>query len=89
MIEIQCIDMLGISAMVALVSMIPITFLGLGIRDLVLIQLLSFYGIDKVESIALSTLIIFLLISNVLICSFSLLNKIGNLRWKQTTRDLI
>ena len=82
-------DMLGISALVSLVSMIPITFLGLGTRDLVLIQLLSLYGVDQVTSIALSTLILFLLISNALICSFSLLTNIGNLRWKEASKDLI
>lgn len=82
-IEIQYFDMLGISALVSLVSMIPITFLGLGTRDLVLIQLLSLYGIGKVESIALSTLILFLLISNAIICSLFLLTDIGNLKWKE------
>ncbi len=87
-LEIPYFDMLGISALVSLVSMIPITILGLGTRDLVLIQVLSVYGIDKVSSIALSTLILFLLIFNALICSFSLLTNVGNLRWDENNRNL-
>ncbi|NIP38245.1 MAG: flippase-like domain-containing protein [Candidatus Dadabacteria bacterium] len=79
---IPYIDILGISALVSLVSMIPISFLGLGTRDILLIQILALYGIDKVGSVAFSTLIFFLLITNALICAFSLLTDVGNLKWK-------
>lgn len=80
---IPYIDILGISALVSLVSMIPVSFLGLGTRDIVLIQMLSLYGIDKISSVAFSSLIFLLLISNALICSISLLTDIGNLNWKE------
>jgi uncharacterized protein (TIRG00374 family) len=76
--------MMGIAAVCALVALVPVTFLGVGTRDLALMQMLAPFGITEAGAIALSTLILSMLFSNALICAFFLCSPVGQLVWKKT-----
>ena len=62
------IELAGISALASLVTLLPISVLGAGTRDLALIVLLAPYGIGRVEALALSTLFLALALANAFMC---------------------
>lgn len=62
-----------IAAVCSLVTLIPVSIMGLGTRDAALILMLGQYGIPEAGAVAFSTLILSMLLFNAIICSFSLL----------------
>jgi len=56
------LEIAGISAVASLVAALPISIAGAGTRDAALIAMLAPYGVDPVQAVALSTL----MLSNVL-----------------------
>ncbi|MCP3682794.1 MAG: flippase-like domain-containing protein [bacterium] len=62
-------------AIVALVTLIPITFVGIGTRDAALIFFLSIVGISTEATIALSTLILFMTVILGFLCMFAWIKK--------------
>ena len=62
------VDVVGISAIASLVSLLPFSILGAGTRDAAMIILLGSYGVPTVEAIALSSLFLSMNVSTGLIC---------------------
>jgi uncharacterized protein (TIRG00374 family) len=80
--DIKFLVMAGIAAICALVSLVPISVMGVGTRDAVLILMLGKYGISEAGAVAFSTLILSMLVFNGLICSFSLLTPAVKFDWR-------
>jgi uncharacterized protein (TIRG00374 family) len=73
--SITFFQMASIGAICALVSMLPISVMGIGTREATLIVLLRELGVSEAGAVALSTLIMSLIVFNALICSLSILSK--------------
>jgi uncharacterized protein (TIRG00374 family) len=77
------IDMFCIAAATSLVSIVPVSVMGLGTRDMVLIVLLAKYGINETQAVALSVLMLSTLLFNALVCSYSIFTSATELKWKE------
>jgi uncharacterized protein (TIRG00374 family) len=64
------LEMAGITALCAFVSLLPVTVMGAGTRDATLILVLATYGIPEHAALALSTLFLSLILWNALLASF-------------------
>lgn len=80
--DIKFLVMAGIAAICALVTLVPISVMGVGTRDAVLILMLGKCGISEAGAIAFSTLLLSMLVFNGLICSFSLLTPAVKFDWR-------
>ena len=80
--DITFLQMSCIAAVCALVTLVPISVMGIGTRDAALILMLGKYGISEGCSVAFSTLILSMLVFNGLICSFSLLTPAVKFDWR-------
>jgi len=69
----------GASALAAMLTMLPISVLGLGTRDATLIMFLGSAGVSEAEALALSALTLVYLLSYGLMCSLALLTPFGKL----------
>ena len=67
----------GIAAVCALVTLIPISVMGLGTRDAAVILMLGKYGVSESDAMAFSTLILSMLLFNAGLCAYSLLTPVG------------
>lgn len=85
--DITFLVMAGIAAICALVTMIPISIMGLGTRDAALILMLGKYGVSETGAVAFSTLILSMLLCNAALCSFSLLTPAGKFDWRVQVGD--
>jgi len=83
--DISFFSMACIAAVCALITLIPVSVLGVGTRDAALILMLGQYGISEAWAVAFSTLILSMLLFNGLICSFSLFGRAGKFRWRSVT----
>jgi len=82
-LEIGYFEMASIAAVCSLVTLLPVTVLGVGTRDASLVAMLASHGISEPSAIALSTLILALLVGNAALCSFSLLTPAAQLEWRR------
>jgi len=74
------------AAACSLVTLLPVSVLGLGTRDVALMVMLAPHGVASTGAVALSTLILSMLLCNSAICAFSLLTPAGRLRWRQAAQ---
>jgi len=79
--DITFLSMACIAAVCALVTLVPISVMGVGTRDAALILMLGKYGVLEAQAVAFSTLILSMLLFNGLICSFSLLTQAAKFNW--------
>jgi uncharacterized protein (TIRG00374 family) len=70
-LDVSYLDMAAISAICSLVALLPISVLGAGTRDAVLIVILARYGGTPAEAVALSTLMLALTLWTALACGVS------------------
>ena len=81
--EISYLEMAGIASVFTLVSFIPISVMGMGTRDAVLILLLAKYGVTEAQAVAFSTVCLAFIVSAALICSYSLLTPAAHIQWRR------
>jgi len=79
---ITFLQMSCIAAVCALVTLVPISVMGIGTRDAALILMLGKYGVLEAQAVAFSTLILSMLLCNAALCSFSLLTPAGKFDWR-------
>lgn len=72
----------AVSSLSTLVTLIPVSFMGVGTRDASLVFLLSIYGIGQASAIALSILTLGLVLWVCLVSSYSLLTPQGTIDWQ-------
>ena len=84
--DISFFAMAGIAAICALVTMLPISVMGLGTRDAALILMLGRYGISETTALAFSILILSMLLCNAVLCSFSLLSPTAKFDWRMQVK---
>jgi uncharacterized protein (TIRG00374 family) len=65
--NIPLVEMVGSTALIAILQALPISFAGVGVRDLVLIALLTRHGASPEQAIILSALFLVLNIEHILI----------------------
>jgi uncharacterized protein (TIRG00374 family) len=70
-LDVGYLDMAAISAICSLVALLPISVMGAGTRDAVLIVVLTRYGGSPAEAVALSTLMLALTLWTALACGVS------------------
>jgi uncharacterized protein (TIRG00374 family) len=80
--NISFLRMAGLTAILSLVGLLPVSIMGVGTRDAVLIVLLSTYNIPEVEALAFSALCLSLLAWTSLVASFSLFTPAAKLQWR-------
>ncbi len=81
-LQIGYLDMLIISAVSSLVTLVPVSVLGVGTRDAALVVLLARYGATQPDAIALSTLFLSLNIWAGVVGAASLLTGAARLDWR-------
>lgn len=86
-LDVPYLSLVCIAAACSLVTLLPISVLGLGTRDLALMVMLAPYGVDATDAVAFSSLILSALLLNGVICAFSLLTPAGRLGWQRATRS--
>ncbi len=84
--DIPFLPLVCIAAASSLVTMLPISVLGLGTRDVALMLMLDPHGVPATGAVAFSALILSMLLCNAAISAFSLLTPASRLRWRQAER---
>jgi glycosyltransferase 2 family protein len=69
-LKINFVDIVWINSLLAIVTMLPISFLGLGVRDISLVFLLSLFGVPAESSVSVSILILSTLVIRGLVGGF-------------------
>lgn len=80
--DIPFFAMACIAAICALVTLVPLSVMGIGTRDAAAIWLLSFYKIPEGGAVAFSTLVLSILLFNALFSSLSLFSAVGSMDWQ-------
>jgi uncharacterized protein (TIRG00374 family) len=84
---VSLIQMAFIAAICALVALLPISVMGIGTRDAVLILMLGKYGITEGSAVAFSSLILSIIFFNGVICSLSLFTPAAKITWRLRGRQ--
>jgi uncharacterized protein (TIRG00374 family) len=84
--DVPYLPLVCMAAACSLVTLLPISLLGLGTRDLALIVMLAPYGVRSSGAVAFSTLILSMLLCNGVLSAFSLLTPAARLGWRQARR---
>lgn len=79
-IPVGFLELTVVAAATALAVLVPVSVLGVGTRDLVLVELLAQRGIPPHSALALSVMMLSVLLANALLCSFSLFTPAASLR---------
>ncbi len=74
-LPLTVVDVAGVSAVGSLVSLLPISVMGAGTRDLAVVALLAAYGVGRTEALAFSTLLLGFLVVTALVCGYSLFTR--------------
>ena len=82
-LDIGYLDMASMAAVCSLVTLVPVSVLGVGTRDITLVAMLAGHDVSEPRAIALSTLILAMLVGNAALCSFSLLTPAAKLEWRR------
>ncbi len=75
-------QILGIASACSLLMLVPISILGVGTRDALLIAVLAQYGISAEKALALSALWLSLMIWSAIVCSLSYLTPAAKFEWR-------
>jgi uncharacterized protein (TIRG00374 family) len=84
--DVPYLSLVCMAAACSLVTLLPVSVLGLGTRDVALIVMLAPYGVASSGAIAFSTLILSMLLCNGVLCAFSLLTPAARLGWREARR---
>jgi glycosyltransferase 2 family protein len=84
---VSLVQMAFIAAICALVALLPISVMGIGTRDAVLIFMLGKYGITEGSAVAFSSLILSIIFFNGLICSLTLFTPAAKITWRLRGRQ--
>ena len=76
-LDIPYLSLVCIAAACSLVTLLPVSVLDLGTRDVALMVMLAPYGVDATGAVAFSTLILSMLLCNSAICAFLLLTPVA------------
>ncbi|NQT03039.1 MAG: flippase-like domain-containing protein [Planctomycetes bacterium] len=87
--DIAFFGMACIAAICALVTLMPVSVMGLGTRDAASILMLGNYGISEAGAVAFSTLILSMILFNAVICSFSLLSPAVRFDWRSEMDEIL
>jgi uncharacterized protein (TIRG00374 family) len=81
--DIPFLPVVCIAAASSLVTMLPISILGLGTRDVALVVMLEPHGVPAAQAVAFSALILSMLLCNAAFSAFSLLTPAARLKWRR------
>ena len=84
-LELTYIQVVTVSAISSLVTLVPITVLGAGTRDAALIALLAPLGATRAQALAFSTLLLSLLLWLGLVCAPTMLSSAA--RWRARAQE--